>query len=179
MCIELKMVNIEKEAEETIRFITDRMLGKLSTWLRILGYDTIYASEVKGDCVEEDESLAALAEHEARILLTRDKILAASATRKGAQCVHMKTGVVMGQLKELLRHYPNLNLEPFLIRCSLCNGRLRKVREEEEEDMLREKSYVPTSMIGECDFWICNCCGQIYWKGSHWRDMRERLKELQ
>ena len=173
------MVNIEKEAEETIRFVTDRMLGKLSTWLRILGYDTIYAAEVKGECVEEDESLAALAEHEARILLTRDKILAASAKRRGVQCVHIKTGEVMGQLKELLRHYPNINLEPVSIRCSECNGRLRKVVEEEEEDILREKSYVPTSMIGECEFWICNRCGWIYWEGSHWRNMRERLKQLQ
>nr|QNO58008.1 hypothetical protein FKBFPHBB_00009 [Methanosarcinales archaeon ANME-1 ERB7] len=173
------MVNIEKEAEETIQFVTDRMLGKLSTWLRILGYDTIYAAEVKGEFVEEDESLAALAEHEARILLTRDKILAASAKRRGVQCVHIKTGEVMGQLKELLRHYPNINLEPVSIRCSECNGRLRNVVEEEEEDILREKSYVPTSMIGECEFWICNRCGRIYWEGSHWRNMRERLKQLQ
>ena len=172
------MVIIEKEAEETLRFVTDRMLGKLSTWLRILGYDTIYAAEVKVEFVDEDESLAALAEHEARILLTRDKNLAASATRKGVQCVHIKTGVVMGQLKELLRHYQNLNLEPVSIRCSRCNGRLRKVMEE-EVDMLREKSYVPTSMIGECEFWICNRCGRIYWEGSHWRNMREWLKELQ
>lgn len=170
---------IEKEAEETIRFVTDRMLGKLSTWLRILGYDTIYAAEVKCECVEEDESLAALAEHEARILLTRDKILASYAKRRGVRCVHIKTCVVMGQLKELLCHYQNLNLEPVSIRCSACNGRLRKVEEEEEEDILREKSYVPTSMIGECEFWICNRCGRIYWEGSHWRNMRERLKQLQ
>lgn len=173
------MENIEKEAEETIRFVTDRMLGKLSTWLRILGYDTIYAAEVKGECVEEDESLAALAEHEARILLTRDKNLASYAKRRGVQCVHIKTGEVMGQLKELLRHYQNINLEPVSIRCSECNGRLRKVVEEEEEDILREKSYVPASMIRECDFRICNRCGRIYWEGSHWRNMRERLKQLQ
>jgi uncharacterized protein with PIN domain len=173
------MANIEKEAEETIRFVTDRMLGKLSTWLRILGYDTIYAAEVKGECVEEDESLATLAEHEVRILLTRDKMLASYAKRRGVQCVHIKTAEVMMQLKELLRHFQNLNLEPVSIRCSLCNGRLRKVVEEEEEDILQEKSYVPTNMIGECDFWICNRCGQIYWEGSHWRNMRERLKQLQ
>jgi uncharacterized protein with PIN domain len=172
------MEKIEKEEEETIRFVTDMMLGKLSTWLRILGYDTIYAAEVKGKCVEDDEFLAALAEHEARILLTRDKNLAASAKRRGVQCVPIKTGEVMGQLEELLRYYPNINLEPVSIRCSECNGRLRKVGEEEEEDILREKSYVPTSMIGECDFWICNRCGRIYWEGSHWRNMRERLKQL-
>ena len=54
-----------------MRFITDRMLGKLSTWLRILGYDTVYAAdlEVKGD---EDRFIVTLAEREGRILLTRD-----------------------------------------------------------------------------------------------------------
>ncbi|HDN68768.1 MAG TPA: hypothetical protein ENG23_04230, partial [Methanomicrobia archaeon] len=67
------------------------MLGKLTTWLRVLGYDTVYAAEVKAEGKEgeegekekekekekkgeeEDRSLTALAEHEARILLTRDK----------------------------------------------------------------------------------------------------------
>jgi len=170
------MAAIEKKEEETIRFVTDRMLGKLCTWLRILGYDTIYAAEVKSEFVEEDESLAALAEHEARILLTRDKTLASSAKKRGVQCILIKTSEVMVQLKELLRL--NLNLEPVPVRCSECNGRLRRV-EEGEEDVLRKKSYVPKSMVGKCDFWICDRCGRIYWEGSHWRNMRERLKQLQ
>jgi uncharacterized protein with PIN domain len=170
------MAAIEKEEEEAIRFVTDRMLGKLCTWLRILGYDTIYAAEVKGEFVEEDESLAALAEHEARILLTRDKNLASSARKRGAQCVLIKTSEVMVQLKELL--CLDLNLEPVTVRCSECNGRLRRV-EEGEENILREKSYVPMTMIGKCDFWICVHCGRIYWKGSHWRNIREKLKQLQ
>lgn len=172
------MAIVEEEVEETIRFVTDRMLGKLSTWLRILGYDTIYAAEVEDEGVEEDKSLAAMADYEARILLTRDKNLAAYAKRRGVQCIHIKTGELMGQLKELLHHYQHLNLEPVSIRCSLCNGRLRKVVEDEAE-ILREKSYVPTILIGECEFWICNRCGRIYWEGSHWRNMRERLKQLQ
>ena len=164
-----------------MRFVTDRMLGKLSTWLRVLGYDTVYAAEVNGKIgagnEDEDKALVALAEHETRILLTRDKNLALAAMKRGVQCVQIKTDDVMEQLKELLRHSININLEPVPVRCSECNARIRKI-EEGEEDILREKNYVPASMIGKWDFWVCERCGRIYWEGSHWRNMRERLKEL-
>jgi len=179
-----KVVNFEKILfKKELRFVTDRMLGKLSTWLRVLGHDTVYAGDIniEKESVEgnedEDKALAALAEHEARILLTRDKNLASSARKRGVQCVQIKTDEVMEQLKELLRHHITINLEPVPVRCSECNARIRKV-EEGEEDILREKSYVPTSMIGEWDFWVCERCGRIYWEGSHWRNMREKLKKL-
>ncbi|MCK4475804.1 MAG: DUF5615 family PIN-like protein [Methanophagales archaeon] len=175
----LRMTMREKkgEKEETLRFVTDRMLGKLSTWLRILGHDTVYAAEVKEGDEDEDKAIVSFAEHEARILLTRDKNLASSARKKGVQCVQIKTDEVMEQLKELLRHNININLEPVPLRCSECNAKIRKV-EEGEEDILREKNYVPTSMVGKLDFWVCECCGRIYWEGSHWRNMREKLRQL-
>ena len=165
--------------EETLKFVTDRMLGKLSIWLRILGHDTIYAGDISSEkgVEDEDNALIAFAEHENRIILTRDKNLASLAERKGVQCRYIKTDDVMEQLKELYHHNITINREPLAVRCSECNARLRKV-EEGEEDMLREKSYVPTSMIGTWDFWICERCGRIYWEGSHWRDMRARLRLL-
>jgi len=179
-----KVVNFEKALfKKELRFVTDRMLGKLSTWLRVLGHDTIYAGDINiekesvGGDEDEDKALIALAEHEARILLTRDKNLAAFARKRGVQCIQIKTDEVMEQLKELLQHNININLEPVPLRCSECNARIRKV-EEGEEDILREKSYVPTSMIGKWDFWVCEHCGRIYWEGSHWRNMREKLKKL-
>ena len=195
------------------------MLGKLTTWLRVLGYDTVYAVEVKAEGKEgeegekekekekkgeeEDRSLTALAEHEARILLTRDKNLAAAATKKGVQCVQIKTDNAMEQLQELLRHdlTSHLNLEPVPARCSECNARLRLVGcGKEEEAMLKEKNYVPAGRVGvregekggeregeegeregegKREFWVCERCGRVYWKGSHWKNMRARLKQLQ
>ncbi|MCW3134200.1 MAG: Mut7-C RNAse domain-containing protein [Methanophagales archaeon] len=175
------MVNIEKEEEEYLRFVTDRMLGKLSTWLRILGHDTVYAADLKtidlAEDEDEDKAIVSFAEQKARILLTRDKNLALSARKKGIQCVQIKTDEVMEQLNELLCHHININLEPVPVRCSECNGKIRKV-EEGEEDILKEKSYVPTSMIGKWHFWVCEHCGRIYWEGSHWRNMREKLDQL-
>ena len=187
------MVSRERREEKTTRFLTDRMLGKLSIWLRILGHDTVYAGDIKilieKETVErerereregegdEDKAIVALAKHEARILLTRDKNLASYARKKGVQCVQIKTDDMMEQLKELLRHNININLEPVPVRCSKCNARIRKI-EEGEEDILREKNYVPTSMIGKWDFWVCVRCGRIYWEGSHWRNMHEKLEQL-
>ncbi len=173
------MVNREKGGDA--RFVTDRMLGKLSTWLRILGHDTVYAADIKTTAFEadedEDRAIISFAEHEARILLTRDKNLAQAARKKGVQCVQIKTDEVMEQLKELLRHHINLNLEPVPARCSECNGKIRKV-EEGEEGILKGKSYVPAHMIGKWHFWVCEHCGRIYWEGSHWRNMREKLGQL-
>ena len=172
----------KEEEEETIRFVTDRMFGKLSTWLRVLGYDTVYAADLNDSSVraveDEDKALAAFANDESRVLLTRDKGLVAAATKKGVQCLYIKADEVMEQLKELLRYNVNLNLEPVPLRCSVCNASIRPV-EESEEDMLKETSYVPTSMVGKWEFWICVRCGRIYWEGSHWRNMREMLRQLQ
>ncbi|MEA1957433.1 MAG: Mut7-C RNAse domain-containing protein, partial [Euryarchaeota archaeon] len=126
---------------------------------------------------DEDNTLISLAKQEARILLTRDKNLVLGAGKKGVQCVQIKTDDAMEQLKELLRHNIALNLEPVPVRCSECNAMIRKV-EEGEEEILSEKSYVPKSKIGVWDFWVCERCGRIYWEGSHWENMRDRLKEL-
>ena len=187
-----KVVNFELllfrfDAAETPRFLTDRMLGKLSTWLRILGHDTVYAADIiqkegergEGEEDEEDEDnvLAAFAAREARILLTRDKGLAASASKQGVHCVQIKTDEVMAQLKELLSHHLKINLKPSPIRCSECNAPIRKVKAD-EADLLKAKDYVPVHMIGTWDFWICEHCGRVYWEGSHWRDMHERLQPL-
>ena len=178
-----KVVNFEERLfrfhEEAYRFITDRMLGKLSTWLRILGHDTIYAGDIcSGERAEdEDAAIIAFAAQEARIILTRDKKLASMAEERGVRCLYLQTDEVMEQLKELQRHAMVINREPHTVRCSECNARIRKV-EAGEEDLLRAKSYVPTDMIGTWDFWICEQCGRVYWEGSHWRNMREQLKNL-
>jgi O-6-methylguanine DNA methyltransferase len=181
---ERKLFRFEPEA---LRFLTDRMLGKLSTWLRILGYDTVYAADLaiqdgegwngEVDGKDEDSALVSFAEQQDRIVLTKDKRLAAMAERRGVRSVLSKADDVMEQLQELLRHNVPIHLEPTPVRCSVCNGELRQV-EADEAEVLKGRDYVPSDLIGEWEFWICDRCGRIYWEGSHWQDIRERLKHL-
>ncbi len=161
-----------------MRFIADRMLGKLCTWLRILGYDTVYAADLGTNSDEnEDRVILSFAARESRILLTRDRVMTRLADREGIRYVLVRGDDVMEQLAEIIRYVPGVNLEPVPMRCSECNGELRKMVAGEEY-VLRAKSYVPADRIGEMDFWICKTCGRVYWRGSHWRNMRMQLQRL-
>ena len=53
-------------------FLVDRMLGRLVAWLRIFGYDTKSALDLKLSS-NEDTLLIEMAKSEGRILLSRDK----------------------------------------------------------------------------------------------------------
>ena len=49
-----------------MKFLADGMLGKLARWLRMLGQDVIYSTQLN------DNELLGLAKAECRVLLTKD-----------------------------------------------------------------------------------------------------------
>ncbi len=98
------------------RFFLDVMLGRLSTYLRMCGYDTAYALD-RG--VEADDAILELAESEDRTLVTRDVQLAERAD----DAILIESVDVRDQLRELRNVGVELSLsEPE--RCSDCNGKL-------------------------------------------------------
>jgi hypothetical protein len=152
-------------------FLVDRMLGKLVVWLRIFGYDTVYAGDLKiPPKAEEDEFLLSFTKEEGRILVSRDKQLIDRAKSMHTDCYRVESNRPMDQIFELLSAY-DIDINPKTIRCSLCNAKIRKIGEEERE-IIKRRDYVPKK---EGDFWICTGCGRVYWKGSHWKKMMENL----
>ncbi|MFB6295488.1 MAG: Mut7-C RNAse domain-containing protein [Halobacteriales archaeon] len=143
-----------------MRFLLDVMLGTLATYLRMCGHDTAYALD-RG--VEDDDAVLALARAEGRRLLTRDAGLAARA----AGSIRIEATEIEGQLRELREAGVELSLDR-PERCSRCNDRLERVEDGGTPD------YAPDPE-GE-DIWRCTACGQHYWKGSHWEDVRDRLE---
>ncbi|MFT4923409.1 MAG: hypothetical protein ACI8XM_002635 [Haloarculaceae archaeon] len=59
------------------RLLLDTMLGKLATYLRMCGYDTVYTLD---EGVEDDDAVLALATEQDRTVVTRDRDLAGRAT---------------------------------------------------------------------------------------------------
>lgn len=59
-----------------MKFVADHMLGRLAKWLRILGFDTLFLTDVP------DEEILKKARGENRIILTRDRALAKEAPRE-------------------------------------------------------------------------------------------------
>jgi len=143
------------------RFLCDAMLGKLARYLRMCGHDTAYALD---QGVEADDAVRALARREDRRLVTRD---AALATRtEGA--IRLSARDIETQLRELSEAGVHLSLPETPTRCGRCNGGLDRI-----EPSVSTPDDVPDP--AETSVWRCERCGQHFWKGSHWDDVRRRL----
>jgi hypothetical protein len=145
----------------TPRFVADHMLGSLARWLRMIGYDTIYDKGL------DDKGMAELARTENRFLLTRDKELA-----KEPGALLLEQDDLDSQLKATGAKF-GLKYNEGLIRCSTCNGDLLQLPKEEAKAVVPEGAYA-----GNDKFWKCSKCGKIFWKGSHWLGIMDRLKKL-
>lgn len=144
------------------RLCLDVMLGGLVSPLRMIGYDTAYALDRD---IESDEVILELAEREDRLLLSRDRAVA-SAADPGLLLTETDP---LEQLRELADAGFALELaEPR--RCSQCNGGLKRVTEGPGPD---DGPDPETERV-----WKCQSCGQFYWKGSHWENLRKRLEKL-
>ncbi|MFQ6063621.1 MAG: Mut7-C RNAse domain-containing protein [Methanosarcinales archaeon] len=163
-------------SKEPLLFVVDGMLGKLTRWLRLLGYDTVYVidHEIEGD---GDDCLLKIAWEENRILISKDKALIREAELMGLRAFLIHSNKINEQLKEMRDHF-NLNLEPDMIRCSMCNSTIRVVKPEELK-LVEEKDYVyPSTLESGVDFWICDNCGKVYWEGGHWTNIMKTIEEL-
>lgn len=151
------------ERNGTHNFIVDYMLGRLVTWLRLLGCDTVYANAL------DDAAIARRAQQEDRIVLTRDREL---ARRKNIRTILVASERVHEQLAQVVREC-NLPISDCAPRCALCNGVLHDIPRAEVAG--RVPPYVWRT---QKRFMRCEGCGHIYWQGTHWTRMQERLARL-
>jgi hypothetical protein len=147
------------------RFILDVHLGRLAGYLRMLGFDTLYRNDY------DDPTLADLSRSQRRILLTRDRgLLKRSAVTHGYLLRAADPGE---QLAEIVRRFDLAGLLAEFTRCMRCNGLLDPVPKASVEHRL-----LPKTRRYYDEFATCRDCGRIYWKGSHYEDMRRRLAGL-
>lgn len=146
-----------------MRFLCDEMLVRLARLLRAAGYDTYLAADG-----EADAELIKTARREGRILLTRDKRLAAAAE----ESVIIKGFGVDAEAHSLSRAVVlDWEFAPFT-RCVIDNAHLRDAGRDEIA-ALPEKA---RSLGGP--YRVCPACARAYWPGSHVRRMEARLHHL-
>lgn len=151
--------------EQPPAFAADAMLGSLARWLRLLGYDCLYEADIA------DEKLVALAKAEGRIVLTRDRAVAQKAGRAIFVAGDDLDDQLLAVAHELHLQIPD---EPPTTRCSMCNVLLVPAREED-----LERGAVPERVRAlHRQFWACPSCKRVYWKGTHFDSMGERLRSL-
>ena len=143
-----------------LKLLTDGMLGRLTRWLRILGYDTVYWPNT------DDTELLRIARAQDRVLLTADHGL---AVRRGARILLIEAQDLASQLRQVrtvLGPPPGDELS----RCVVCNGRLAPVDKSALTDRLP-----PYVLATQHEFRRCPDCGRIFWPGTHVEKMRAVL----
>jgi uncharacterized protein with PIN domain len=147
-------------------FLADNHLGRLARYLRLLGFDTAYDGSL------DDEALAEKAEDEQRILLTRDRGLLKRRLVTFGYC--LRTTDPREQLVAVLRRFRLFDrVEPWR-RCLRCNGLLRPVEKAAILDRLEPKTKIYYDTFQQCE-----ACEQVYWRGSHFEDLAELVKEVE
>jgi uncharacterized protein with PIN domain len=147
------------------RFILDVHLGKLAGALRMLGFDALYSNDY------EDAQLVEIALAEKRIILTRDREMLKRRLVSHGYCVRSKE--TDRQITEVIKRFHlEASMKPFS-RCLRCNIPLISIEKEtiiEQLPPLVREHYE--------QFWTCKQCSRIYWKGSHWEHMQDKIREL-
>jgi uncharacterized protein with PIN domain len=146
------------------RFLLDNHLGRLTAYLRMLGFDCLYRNDY------DDEKLAETAQREDRILLSRDRRLLMRKAVTYGHCLRSLDS--LQQLTEVIQRFAlKSRIAPFH-RCLRCNHLLEPVAKEAVLDRLE-----PLTKLYFDEFQICPACKQIYWKGSHYEKMRELIEQ--
>ena len=149
-----------KISSKTPCFVVDLMLGKLARYLRMLNYRSIYPSTTPSD-----EEIINIAKKENCILLTRDKYMCQRAKKKGVTCIFTPSRVEEALALLAAKKLIELKVPEEPRYCSICGGELKYLGEFPDRGKV----------------WVCTKCGQPYWYGSHWINIRkvlERATEL-
>jgi len=159
------VTRLRPEPLRKTKFILDVHLGKLATILRLLGFDTYYRNDL------DDPEIVDIAESEHRIVLTRDLgILKQNRVTHG---YWVRSSNPEKQAVEIITRFQlENNIKPFT-RCARCNGVLNPTPKEEIQHQLP-----PKTKTYYTEFYVCSGCGQIYWRGTHYPKLLEKMKRL-
>ena len=147
-----------------MKFLTDRSLGRLTKWLRLLGYDT---ESYPGDA---DRSFLNKARSEGRVALTRKRAL--GKRQFMGEMLILEADLVEDQLRYVISHF-SLEQEQqeghAFSRCLKCNERLVHV---DKENVKKRVPAYTFETFGQ--FMTCPRCGSAYWPGTH----KERAEDF-
>ncbi len=146
-------------------FLADAHLGALARLLRLVGFDTVLATD------GADSELAARAQAESRIVLSCDRELLKHRRILRGRLIRSREPD--DQLAEVLARFAlKDSLHPFT-RCLECNAPLQSVARS-----LIEHRLPPGVMAGNFEFTRCVGCDRVYWPGSHWRKLSARVDAI-
>ncbi|MBI5146499.1 MAG: Mut7-C RNAse domain-containing protein [Thaumarchaeota archaeon] len=151
------------------KFLADAMLGNIARKLRLLGFDCKYFATINHD------QLLLIAKIENRILVTKDRNITNICKKQNISVIDLSNTDETSQIVEIYKK-TNLNkckIDMNDVRCTICNGIVQSIEKEKITSRIPDK--VAQNMQ---QFWICNSCNQIYWEGTHIRNLQKFIDEV-
>lgn len=159
----------------SMKFVADEMLGKLARWLRLAGHDVVYIGKLKLPPKRQDEKILEILSNEGGVLLTGDVVLYKRAAKSGLKSILIRETEIARQLVEISKLLgERIEIVPENSRCPICNGSLTPIEKSAVKNTIPEKV-----LIANDSFWRCNGCNKIYWKGKHWENIIETVKQYE
>lgn len=147
-----------------MKFVADRMLGKLARWLRVIGQDVAYGPHLSG------YGLVRMARREGRLILTRDRGL---VRKNPPDYLMIESDRFREQLKQVVSACKLDPLKEAFTRCVECNGELQSVTKDAVEGKVP-----PYVFSTQEKFSLCPACRRVYWPATHQQKMLEELRAL-
>jgi len=153
-------------------FILDVHLGKLAVNLRMLGFDADYSND------RDDDELTRLTcsrnTEKRMILLSCDRGL---MMRRGITAgMLIRSRDPIEQAAEVLRRYNLCEYTNPFTRCFNCGGLLKSAGGLDDLSE-GERGRLPKGVVKWCrSYTRCMGCGQLYWEGSHFERLYEKVK---
>lgn len=161
----------ERQGESVCQFsgkvLCDAGLGGLARWLRASGCDAEWIPDIT------DENLVNNAQRENALIITTDSLLLErrDITSGAVKAIWVPPTLKIIEQLRLVR--AELNLPQLESRCMRCGGELREVHKEAIRKQIPPKTY---RWVNE--YFQCQRCGKIFWKGTHWQRIERELQKL-
>jgi len=147
------------------RFAVDKMLGRLATWLRIVGQDATYGAHLSG------QTLVRHARAEGRAILTRDRRLLRQPP--GVALLFIESDHFRDQFLQVITAFQIDPLPHTFTRCARCNKPVVPVAKAEIQ------GHVPPYVFAtQTRFAQCPRCQRIYWPATHHQHVVKEIAAL-
>ena len=147
------------------KFVADVHLGRLTRYLRMMGFDVSYENDF------DDEEIVELSLKERRAILTRDRgILKRNEVTHG---YWVRSTKVEEQVKEVLKRFDLKNQIKEFSRCLECNDLLKPIKKDSIISQLP-----PKVAKLQNEFYECPSCKKNFWKGTHYLRMLKFIQSL-
>jgi uncharacterized protein with PIN domain len=147
------------------KFVADVHLGRLSRYLRMMGFDVYYRNDLG------DEEIIEISLRDKRAILTKDRgILKRNEVTHG---YFLRSNNVEKQTEEVIRRFDLQKSIKEFTRCLECNSELLKIERKKIINRLP-----PKVAAAQDAFFICPVCRKLFWAGTHHQKMLSLVQKI-